>query len=179
MKKIFTLLFATVLSVSMFGQEEYTVAWLNAPEDGKPASVDIVGSFNEEGSPVELLLNGWYFIEVEATADDTFKFCDAANHNKVLCQKIDNQWVQAVFKFGEIWETSSYKGVPCKSLDELDLSDAQKYAWKENMPDISGISSTKAAAVKSSWCDLNGRRLNGKPLKKGVYIKNGKKIVIK
>ena len=33
--------------------------------------------------------------------------------------------------------------------------------------------------VNSVWYDLNGRRLQGKPSQKGVYIKNGKKIVIK
>ena len=94
MKKFFTLLFVSLMSMSMFGQDQiplqYTVGWLNAPADGKPASVDIVGSFNEEGAAVELLNNGWFFIEVEANADDTFKFCDAANHNKVLCKK--NRW---------------------------------------------------------------------------------------
>ena len=30
-----------------------------------------------------------------------------------------------------------------------------------------------------NWYDLNGRRLQGKPTKKGVYIQNGKKVVIK
>ena len=29
------------------------------------------------------------------------------------------------------------------------------------------------------WYDLNGRRLQGKPTKKGVYIQNGKKVVVK
>ena len=29
------------------------------------------------------------------------------------------------------------------------------------------------------WYDMNGRKLNGKPAKKGLYINNGKKIVIK
>ena len=29
------------------------------------------------------------------------------------------------------------------------------------------------------WFDLNGRRLQGKPSVKGVYINNGKKVVIK
>jgi len=29
------------------------------------------------------------------------------------------------------------------------------------------------------WYDMNGRKLNGKPTKKGLYINNGKKIVIK
>ena len=30
-----------------------------------------------------------------------------------------------------------------------------------------------------AWYTLNGVRLNGKPTKKGIYINNGKKIVIK
>ena len=33
--------------------------------------------------------------------------------------------------------------------------------------------------VNSVWYDLNGRKLNGKPAQKGIYIKNGKKIVVK
>jgi hypothetical protein len=32
--------------------------------------------------------------------------------------------------------------------------------------------------VNSVWYDLNGRKLNGKPAQKGIYIKNGKKIVV-
>ena len=151
MKKIFTLLFATFMTMSMFAQKEYTVAWVNAPVDGKPANVNIVGSFSEEGTAVELLDNGWFIIKVEATQDDTFKLCDASNKNMVLCQKVNDQWVQAVFKFGDVWADDSYKGTPCKSF-ELDLSNAQNYAWKENMPDISSINNlttkTNAKVVK-------------------------------
>ena len=33
--------------------------------------------------------------------------------------------------------------------------------------------------VNSVWYDLNGRKLQGKPSLKGVYIKNGKKVVVK
>ena len=29
------------------------------------------------------------------------------------------------------------------------------------------------------WYDLNGRKLQGKPTKKGIYIHNGKKVVVK
>jgi hypothetical protein len=28
-----------------------------------------------------------------------------------------------------------------------------------------------------NWYDLNGRKLNAKPTRKGVYIKNGQKVV--
>ncbi len=31
----------------------------------------------------------------------------------------------------------------------------------------------------AAWYDLGGRKLNGKPAQKGIYIKNGKKIVVK
>ena len=143
MKKFFTLFFATLMSMSMFGQKEYVVAWVNAPVDGKPASVNIAGSFSEEGTAVELLDNGWFIIKVEATQDDTFKLCDAANHNMVLCKKIDGQWIQDIIKFGDVWETSSYKGTPCKSF-ELDLINAELYAWKENMPETTSINSLAA-----------------------------------
>ena len=31
----------------------------------------------------------------------------------------------------------------------------------------------------AAWYDLGGRKLNGKPAQKGVYIKNGKKVIVK
>ena len=42
---------------------------------------------------------------------------------------------------------------------------------------INGIVNT--AADNEAWYDLNGRKLGSKPAQKGVYIKNGKKVVIK
>ena len=33
--------------------------------------------------------------------------------------------------------------------------------------------------VNSVWYDLNGRKLQGKPSQKGIYIKNGRKVVVK
>ena len=33
--------------------------------------------------------------------------------------------------------------------------------------------------TNDAWYDLNGRKLNAKPTTKGVYIQNGKKVVIK
>ena len=32
---------------------------------------------------------------------------------------------------------------------------------------------------EATWYDLNGRRLQGKPAQKGIYIKNGRKVVVK
>ena len=39
--------------------------------------------------------------------------------------------------------------------------------------------STNDSITNSNWYTLDGRKLEGKPAKKGVYIKNGKKVVVK
>ncbi len=47
----------------------------------------------------------------------------------------------------------------------------------EGTTGIDGINADDSEA--GDWYDLNGRKLEGKPAQKGVYIKNGKKIVVK
>ena len=42
-----------------------------------------------------------------------------------------------------------------------------------------GIHSITTSDDQSTWYDLQGRKLNGKPMKKGVFIKNGNKKVVK
>ena len=42
-----------------------------------------------------------------------------------------------------------------------------------------GISNIVADDEEATWYDLSGRKLNGKPTKKGVFIKNGQKEVVK
>ena len=42
-----------------------------------------------------------------------------------------------------------------------------------------GISNVEAVSDKDVWYDMNGRKLQGKPAMRGVYMKNGKKVVIK
>ena len=38
---------------------------------------------------------------------------------------------------------------------------------------------SKSVNNKSDWYDLSGRKLNGQPTQKGIYVNNGKKIAIK
>ena len=45
--------------------------------------------------------------------------------------------------------------------------------------DIDAISLQNAADVDAVWYNMNGQKLNGKPAKSGVYIMNGRKVVIK
>ena len=46
--------------------------------------------------------------------------------------------------------------------------------------DTTSIANTNLTNLTNdAWYDLNGRKLNAKPSTKGVYIKNGKKVVVK
>ena len=45
--------------------------------------------------------------------------------------------------------------------------------------DVTSISLQNAADVNAVWYNMNGQKLNGKPAKGGIYIMNGKKVVVK
>jgi hypothetical protein len=59
----------------------------------------------------------------------------------------------------------------------LDVTD---YTWKPYEGVVDGIEGVKIDAAGSGiWYTLDGRKLQGKPARKGVYILNGKKTVLK
>lgn len=45
--------------------------------------------------------------------------------------------------------------------------------------EATGITTLPSSPAAEEWCDLDGRKLATKPTRKGVYIQNGKKVVIK
>ena len=46
--------------------------------------------------------------------------------------------------------------------------------------DATGVNEVnEVIGVNDKWYDLNGRKLNGMPTKRGIYILNGKKVVVK
>ena len=49
----------------------------------------------------------------------------------------------------------------------------------EGTTGVDAIDNAANNDANATWYDLNGRKLNGKPAQKGIYIKNGKKIVVK
>ena len=60
--------------------------------------------------------------------------------------------------------------------DSGEWTSIQYYTWGER----TAIQSVKGSAASSApWFDLNGRRLDNQPTKKGLFIRNGKKVLIK
>lgn len=58
------------------------------------------------------------------------------------------------------------------------LTDAEaEYARLEAI--TTGIGSVQAVNKVDVWYDLSGQRLNGKPTTKGIYFRNGRKVVVK
>ena len=64
-------------------------------------------------------------------------------------------------------------------LTNSDSDDDTEYGASRHEGGTTGITTLKDADVATSiYFDLNGRRLKGKPTQKGVYICNGKKMVM-
>lgn len=51
--------------------------------------------------------------------------------------------------------------------------------WEDDADGIVEHPASNIERFSETWYDLNGRKLSGKPIQKGVYINNGKKIVMK
>ena len=67
-------------------------------------------------------------------------------------------------------------------IDDSDPSIARQFTMVfENATGIQSIDHSPLTIdhYDGAWYSLDGRRLNGKPTAKGVYVKNGKKVVIK
>jgi hypothetical protein len=111
---------------------EYTVIWVNLPAENAPEAVEIIGGFDEwQGTAMEKLDNGWFFVELEAKASQFFKFRSAGSWDQEI-EVYDTDDVWRTIKdneliFGQLWQDDTYKGTPCKSF-ELDLS-GENYRW--------------------------------------------------
>ena len=77
--------------------------------------------------------------------------------------------------------------IPNIGVWSYEWNGTDQYEWKEyEGSEASGIKSIKTIGSdenvsddQAKWYDLSGRRLTGKPERKGIYIRNGKKVVMK
>ena len=88
----------------------------------------------------------WYITDYNfdnylyTAVSDTIKFRDAANNAIVLCEFIpanggqEGRWQQYYLKMAD-YEMALEKGTMVRLIEELDLTDATKYAWMENAPE--------------------------------------------
>ena len=52
-------------------------------------------------------------------------------------------------------------------------------AFADKFGDDQIVNGKSSNGKSDEWYDLQGRKLEGKPTQKGIYINNGKKVVVK
>ena len=67
---------------------------------------------------------------------------------------------------------------------DVTLPDVIEIVWKDADGNVTGISALdtrcgEMADYGTDWYTVDGRKLDGKPATKGLYINNGRKVVVK
>ena len=60
-------------------------------------------------------------------------------------------------------------------FDDGKEDDTDYYFWSNGGK--TAINGMKLKGADGQWFDLSGRRLNGQPTRKGLFIQNGKKVI--
>ncbi len=129
---------------------EHTVMLVNLPAENAPEAVEIIGTFDGwQGTAMEKLETGSFFVELEAKESQYFKFRSAGSWNKELEIKNDEsgEWAKVAdgqFTFGQLWQDDTHEGTPCKKI-ELDMSDPAKYRWSVAEQGIENVVLTEKA----------------------------------
>ena len=66
------------------------------------------------------------------------------------------------------------------TADELPETITVRFIGSDGQQTAIGTLDTRTGDITlDGWYDMNGRKLNGKPATNGIYVNNGKKVIIK
>ena len=129
---------------------QHVVMWVNLPSENRPEAIEIIGGFDAwEGTAMELLETGWFFVELDAKESMFFKFRGAGSWDQELelYNTEDDTWAKigdGQLTFGQLWVEDSYKSNPCMSI-ELDFSDPELARWTVKEEGIENVVLTEKA----------------------------------
>ena len=154
-------------------ETDFTVEYTNNTETGE-ATVTITGKGNYTGTA-----STTFTIVADKTTLDAAITDAAAYYESITADYAD---IAATL----LEAINAAKGVQADKAATQQAVDNAAEALKKAVQDakdavqvITGIDSVKVSAVNSVWYDLNGRKLEGNPTKKGVYIQNGRKVIVR
>jgi hypothetical protein len=153
--------------------------------DATPGSTDVRDHFNG----IILLVNGKGTITIDAQPyGKTQLAVRIGNGTPTFAGHNERAQFYATYNVTEptyvyIYSVAVYTSAPAKSARAPEVGDDALFIYgiKVSPENSSGITVTKADdnPASSVWYDLNGRRLQGLPGQRGVFVRNGKKVVIK
>ena len=141
----------------------------------------------------ELVTNYNVLTDAEATYADLKTAADQAAAEQAANQAATNAVIAKIADIGEVAYTDECKALIDAAREAYDaltetqkelvanynvLTDAEKtYA---DLEAYTGINDTPVndTIKEKGWYDMNGHRLAGKPIVKGMYVKDGKKVII-
>jgi hypothetical protein len=102
-------------------------------------------------------------------------YCYAKNAPSTNSNAFNDSYIDYATLHVQTASVNSYKAKePWKNFKNI-------IALTDSDPKPTGIDDVrgKMSDVRDAYYDLNGRRLTGEPTKKGIYINNGQKVVVK
>ena len=164
------------------GSTAYIVTGIS--EDGTKVTISPV-SYIKAG--VAVLIERDKTTEVSKTTDFSASKMNYSNPNTpAQPSATDNWYVIYNNKFVKVTTGTQVKGGKCYlNLNGTSSSGTRSYYDIDGSDGTTGIREVKSEGVKgekladSAWHDLQGRKFTTKPTKPGLYILNGKKVVIK
>ena len=168
-----TLNFADATSIE--AGKPYLVKWALSGENiSNPVFTDVTVNNTYEAAPTDYVNFEGSFSPVSLTGGDTSVLYLGAD-NKLYYPSADRTVgsCRAVFKLNGITAGDPSQSSTGVRSFVLNFGD-------DETTGIIGIGLTRIDTDKDdAWYDLQGRKLNGKPTHMGIYINNGKKVVIK
>ena len=140
-----------------------------------PAGTGIVLLGDEGTYSIPLGTGSTYVVNmlVGVTADKVLNKTEGANSNFILSDGEKGVGFYAVSSGTTLAAGKAYLSLPTAALP----TNAQSIGLR--FGDATGIASPQPSEGKGDWFDLSGRRIDGVPAASGLYIKNGKKVLIK
>lgn len=196
------------VTFSSLGEEtEFSYGWTKTEEgklkwSGDPTQVVTLSSATDDDfaskiTQIEFTVVAGYALTVGESDHGTvtFKVHDnevtAANEGDKIMMEItpDEGWgiegIQGLWFDAQEMETRSVANVNIELTPVSGNPNAFTFTMKGadakfvvNYSKLTGIDSVQTDGEDDEWFDLNGQRLSGRPTQQGVYIYNGRKVVI-